>query len=584
MRRHLAILVVAWTWGATLANAGIEGNGGDAVRCRAASANAFEGSYSLDWLVTYRVSNGNSDVAPVDSWETSRDRLRAILRDKSPGLLASFDRFLAGLDNFTDLSAERVWIERPFGLVDLEDERLTSRLPANCYEIGEDRRPKIEQAVVRDRREDLLTYFFDSRIYDSWRGTAPLQFSFLMVHEWLWDLVSDAEKIRDVNRMLHSSLSEQYTPEQFNLALTRLGLALDPNPGFVPVCERSRTVRRLLEIQLGMTCQAMKADDLARVESLDFSSVAKGPLRAGDFSGLLGLRDISIDDFDLTDLEDGLFFNAPRLWRISLKGNRLTRINRKAFPPSMQLDYLVFDHNQVSSFDLAGLEIGFVGASDNQVRSVQDVKLGSTNGLRLENNPISSMEGGRWGGGLSILSFGGSDLSTFNCDMFPNLKQLSVQRPDEDVSGALDLSRRTFAGCPRLRALTLQVPGARVAPDALDDLRDLDSFTLWFSPRVALPAGLLRGLPELTKINLSSNDFDDSLADILPLHEIERLNLSDNRFVRLPAWFSRVEIGRRGYAIVWGAYNGQLDLFWNDRLSLATRAELEERFAYLADT
>ena len=56
------------------------GNGGDAVFCYRSNDNDFYGFYALDYLLTYIQSISNDDMAVVNTWEESRDRILNIFK------------------------------------------------------------------------------------------------------------------------------------------------------------------------------------------------------------------------------------------------------------------------------------------------------------------------------------------------------------------------------------------------------------------------------------------------------------------------------------------------------------------------
>jgi hypothetical protein len=208
------------------------GNGGDAVICRAAADDAFAGTYALDYLLTYSASA--DALVPVESLDASFQRLRAQIAAKLPELLQSFDSFRVNYRNTTDLSRTRVWEEAPFGLIDLEDEAIVASLPANCRD-GDT--AHIVQAVVREWPElsgappSHVTYRFVPSVLDDLQKQAPLQLSFLVIHEWLWDLSTNVTRNRRIDRLLHSEALERSTREQLVAQLTALGLYL---PGQAP--------------------------------------------------------------------------------------------------------------------------------------------------------------------------------------------------------------------------------------------------------------------------------------------------------------------------------------------------------------
>ncbi len=81
------------------------------------------------------------------------------------------------------------------------------------------------ERVIRRAREDFgITYRYYPRAIAKLRETSELQYSFILTHEWLWDLTRDIEVNRAVNRFLHSREIERMRPAQIRRQLRRLGL------------------------------------------------------------------------------------------------------------------------------------------------------------------------------------------------------------------------------------------------------------------------------------------------------------------------------------------------------------------------
>jgi hypothetical protein len=216
------------------------GSGGDVVECRPSKDNNLNGTYSLDYVLTYKASNQNSDIAKVSSLNESVQRLRKLLKLKIPELVDSFDSFMFYYKNTTDYTAERFWEEASFGLFDIKDEKMVNLTPENCRTFGIVR---ISQAVIRQfpkfpaNVNDAITYKFDLPLVESVERKSPLQASFLLVHEWLWDISQDVENNRRINRLLHSTSFETLSGGEIKAALSRMSVQRLPgimSPVFRP--------------------------------------------------------------------------------------------------------------------------------------------------------------------------------------------------------------------------------------------------------------------------------------------------------------------------------------------------------------
>lgn len=208
------------------------GNGGDAIYCHPSPINALNGYYSIDYLLTLASTSGPDGITPATSWEESAQRLQRVLDAKVPGLADSFRDFKRLVYN-TSFTEKRVWEAAPFGLTDLNDERITARLPENCKTDGA---YKIVQAVIRQfegfsgTNRGHYIYKYVPELLHELDQKAPVQMSFLMVHEWLWDVSANVDRNRRINRFLHSQAIESMTPEEVTATLTGMGLPIPGQP------------------------------------------------------------------------------------------------------------------------------------------------------------------------------------------------------------------------------------------------------------------------------------------------------------------------------------------------------------------
>ena len=123
---------------------------------------------------------------------------------KYPDLGRGFSDFLAALENHDDYLQSRIWLEAGSGTVTITDQKIINRLPKNCSKADGAGGIDVIQTVIRQRRPNITVYQYDSGILGQLRKNAPLQYSFLMLHEWLWDLTSDVQVLREADRFRHS--------------------------------------------------------------------------------------------------------------------------------------------------------------------------------------------------------------------------------------------------------------------------------------------------------------------------------------------------------------------------------------------
>ena len=332
----------------------IIGNGGDSVYCEESSKNDFQGYYSLDYLLTYKTVNDNKDIVQFYNWHDSIARIEKILFEKHPDLHFSFSQFIKHLDNFFDPSLDKVWNEASFGLVDIKDERVIKKIPANCYKSFSEGKIQIIQSVIRIQRPDQVVYEFDPAVYKEFSELAPLQFSFLLVHEWLWDLTKDVRLIRDVNRLLHSERVDSYNAEQLQNTIEKMGLLLR-SKSLINTCSKTRAIRDYITYKIGKPCHEVKLDDLLHHGSGDLHSVPRiiienkniGALKFDDLSGLGDVYEIIITHAGLQHIYKHQFSDMPDLVKLNFSNNNIRSIDFIRNSRHQQIYYINFNNNLI---------------------------------------------------------------------------------------------------------------------------------------------------------------------------------------------------------------------------------------------
>jgi len=294
------------------------GNGGDAVYCTPPLHNGeppFGGHYALDYMMTLNADNSDA-AAPVQSWEESRDRIRGLLAKGYPSLLESFDRFLADLKNSDDWTRPRIWLPAPHGLIDIQDEEIRRKVPQNCGTSGNG--ISVIQTVVRNKQPNIIRYEYDSTILAKLHEQ-PLQFSFLMVHEWLWDHADSPQIIRWANQFLHSKKAETLSAEAFRLSLKNIGIS-SRSADLVSVCDRSPGVRDAIlasgaNVGIQKGCSAYTPEDLGRLSTL---TVSADEMTNDDFTGLERLIVFTFSNSNIQSFPEELFDLNPQLQNMTL--------------------------------------------------------------------------------------------------------------------------------------------------------------------------------------------------------------------------------------------------------------------------
>ncbi|MGE0632672.1 MAG: hypothetical protein AB7O96_09705 [Pseudobdellovibrionaceae bacterium] len=207
------------------------GTGGDIVFCAPFEETSFKGYYLLDYLLTYNHTTANADVIGGDQ---TLEVITKALENKIPELGRSLRKFVTAMQGqifiAPDYTKNYIWIPQRMGLNDLTDEFLFEKLPKNCYKPGHPDQVQIIQAVIREERPHSVILRYDELQLKELRRQSELQFSFMMVHEWLWHYSANAGIVRDANRYLHSNIFFEQTSGAAELSLRNIGVDIDRPP------------------------------------------------------------------------------------------------------------------------------------------------------------------------------------------------------------------------------------------------------------------------------------------------------------------------------------------------------------------
>ena len=123
------------------------------------------------------------------------------------------------------------------------------------------------------------------------------------------------------------------------------------------VCDRTPQVRDEILRQVGVSCAKLSDGHLSRITYLSLQGRGIATLKAGDFSGLVNLRDLYLHDNQLSTLPSGVFSGLGNLWRLWLHNNRLTTLPSGVFSGLVNLDRLELHNNALTTLP-AGIFVG----------------------------------------------------------------------------------------------------------------------------------------------------------------------------------------------------------------------------------
>ncbi len=203
---------------------GIVGNGGDVIECQASPDNFLKGLYSLDYVATLQSAQNEDAMIAVQSWEQSIARIENLLQEKVPSLAISLKKFRENIFNHKP-GLPYIWETAPFGLIDLTDEKLTTLIPQNCLRNG---KPQLIQSIIKQSPifsgTGIVTIFkYNLDLIERLKKEAPAQLSFLILHEWLWEISFNVDRNRRMNRFFHSNDFEQMSSTDVIAYLNHIG-------------------------------------------------------------------------------------------------------------------------------------------------------------------------------------------------------------------------------------------------------------------------------------------------------------------------------------------------------------------------
>ncbi|WP_428097254.1 Calx-beta domain-containing protein [Candidatus Rariloculus sp.] len=215
-----------------------------------------------------------------------------------------------------------------------------------------------------------------------------------------------------------------------------------PPPPSGGICARTDQVRDAIvaRIQAARDCTQVTAAHLAKLGGrLKLAGKGISSLKAGDFAGLSKLREIWLENNQLTALPPGLFDGLSAVEILQLNGNHLVSLPVGAFDGLSAVWLLHLHDNRLSSLP--------VGVFDG---------LSSLQQLLLVDNRLSSLLAGVFGGlsDLTDLDLEESGLSSLPAGVFDGLS--SLQRLNLEYNQLSDLPADVFDGLSSLTELTLK--------------------------------------------------------------------------------------------------------------------------------
>lgn len=130
-----------------------------------------------------------------------------------------------------------------------------------------------------------------------------------------------------------------------------------------PICDRTEIVKnKIMKVAKKANCEDLSVEDLAKIETMAFHNEDITELKAGDFAGLTGLKELLLSSVNLQALPEGLLKNLVNLESFYADGNSLQAVPEDFFDGLTSLEKIYLYNNQLSSLpeglfdDLSSLE------------------------------------------------------------------------------------------------------------------------------------------------------------------------------------------------------------------------------------
>ena len=296
--------------------------------------------------------------------------------------------------------------------------------------------------------------------------------------------------------------------------------AQQPDPS---VCNRTEQVRDAIVASVSSVSHCAYVTDvhLAGIGILALGRSFIETLQEGDFAGLTALKDLNLDNNNLTVLPARVFAGLTALELLDLEGNDLTVLPAGVFAGLTALKDMELDHNRLAAFP-AGVFSGLTA-----------LKL-----LHLNDNLLTALPAGVFSGltALEVLYLEYNNLMELSADAFSGLPNLQVLNLGANSNQLTALPEGVFSGLTALEFLGLQLNGLTTLTEGVfAGLTGLRTLYLNENSLTALPVGVFSGLTALETLYLSGNNLMELSADVFSgLPRLQLLSLHRNSLTALP--------------------------------------------------
>jgi len=329
-----------------IASGSYVGNGGDTIYCRPSTENSFNGRYTLDFLIEYKTIQ--QPLRPFIDISTTQLELADFFKRELPELYLSYQQYTLSLfKEYSELN--RSWKVSNNGLLNIQDENIQKLIPTNCLKSqGETKSLELHQTVIRDSISSNLIYYFDPILIDL-QNINPQQFSFFILHEWLWDFTRNTQLLRKINWLLHSKELLNLSRQKILTIFDQYDFFLTPLEG----CEKSFPFKDFLSRELGNDCSTWSLLKLAQFKEVAFSTYSTSNsamfFRPGDFYGFGRVEYVNMSKLNLMSHQiHPRFFSALyKLKNLDLSSNKIGTLSELVLNDLQKIETLNISFNPI---------------------------------------------------------------------------------------------------------------------------------------------------------------------------------------------------------------------------------------------
>lgn len=195
------------------------GNGGNVIMC----ANAAY-MKSFDLVMADSAYGDEMELIYPNNSHESIARISRLLSEKLPELAPSFREFM---NSYTQKTTSGRYIWKSEEELPIIGDHITAPIPPICN--NQTGSISVYQAVIRtetaqNSQKQIVYHYVPELFYELSQSNGP-NITFLLVHEWLWNLCKDVDVNRKVDYFLHSTLFDQLSSAEAKKKLEEFGFS-----------------------------------------------------------------------------------------------------------------------------------------------------------------------------------------------------------------------------------------------------------------------------------------------------------------------------------------------------------------------